>query len=52
MPIDAQALLDHLGVEQVDVVGYSVGSVVASRLMPLGHARAASYSAEVQEEAS
>ena len=35
MPRDAQGLLDHLGVEQVDVVGYSMGSVVASRLVPI-----------------
>jgi pimeloyl-ACP methyl ester carboxylesterase len=31
---DAQAMLDHLGVEQVDVVGYSMGSMVAARLAP------------------
>jgi pimeloyl-ACP methyl ester carboxylesterase len=31
---DAQAVLDHLGVEQVDVVGYSMGSMVAARLVP------------------
>jgi len=31
---DAQAVLDHLGVEQVDVVGYSMGSMVAARLIP------------------
>jgi pimeloyl-ACP methyl ester carboxylesterase len=35
MPRDAQALLDHLGVETVDVVGYSMGSVVSSRLVPI-----------------
>jgi pimeloyl-ACP methyl ester carboxylesterase len=35
MPRDAHGLLDHLGVEQVDVVGYSMGSVVASRLVPV-----------------
>src|SRR4051812_40480350 len=35
MPRDAQALLDHLGVETVDVVGYSMGSVVSSRLVPM-----------------
>jgi pimeloyl-ACP methyl ester carboxylesterase len=29
---DARALLDHLGVEEVDVVGYSMGSLVAVRL--------------------
>ena len=31
---DAQAVLDHLGVERVDVVGYSMGSMVAARLVP------------------
>ena len=31
---DAKAVLDHLGVEQVDVVGYSMGSMVAARLVP------------------
>jgi pimeloyl-ACP methyl ester carboxylesterase len=31
---DAQAVLDHLGVDQVDVVGYSMGSMVAARLVP------------------
>lgn len=31
---DAQAVLDHLDVEQVDVVGYSMGSMVAARLVP------------------
>src|SRR6266536_2825729 len=31
---DARAVLDHLGVEQVDVVGYSMGSMVAARLVP------------------
>jgi pimeloyl-ACP methyl ester carboxylesterase len=31
---DAKALLDHLGVEVVDIVGYSMGSFVASRLVP------------------
>jgi pimeloyl-ACP methyl ester carboxylesterase len=31
---DAQALMDRLGVEQVDVVGYSMGSLVSSRLVP------------------
>jgi pimeloyl-ACP methyl ester carboxylesterase len=29
---DAQALLDHLGIESVDVVGYSMGSLVAVQL--------------------
>jgi pimeloyl-ACP methyl ester carboxylesterase len=32
---DAQALLDHLGVGPVDVVGYSMGSIVSSRLVPV-----------------
>jgi len=31
---DAQALLDHLGVTSVDVVGYSMGSIVSTRLVP------------------
>jgi pimeloyl-ACP methyl ester carboxylesterase len=31
---DAQAVLDHLGVEQVEVVGYSMGAMVAARLVP------------------
>jgi pimeloyl-ACP methyl ester carboxylesterase len=31
---DAQAVLDHLAVWQVDVVGYSMGSMVAARLVP------------------
>jgi pimeloyl-ACP methyl ester carboxylesterase len=31
---DAQAVLDHLGVEGVDVIGYSMGSMVAARLVP------------------
>jgi pimeloyl-ACP methyl ester carboxylesterase len=31
---DAHAVLDHLGVEDVDVVGYSMGSMVAARLVP------------------
>jgi pimeloyl-ACP methyl ester carboxylesterase len=35
MSRDAQALLDHLGVESVDVVGYSMGSAVSSRLVPM-----------------
>jgi pimeloyl-ACP methyl ester carboxylesterase len=34
MARDAQAVLDHLGVEQVDVVGYSMGAMVAARLVP------------------
>jgi pimeloyl-ACP methyl ester carboxylesterase len=32
---DAQALMDHLGVEAVDVVGYSMGSLTSARLVPL-----------------
>jgi pimeloyl-ACP methyl ester carboxylesterase len=31
---DAQALLDHLGVTHADVVGYSMGAMIASRLVP------------------
>jgi pimeloyl-ACP methyl ester carboxylesterase len=31
---DARRLLDHLGVEQVDVIGYSMGAVVSVRLVP------------------
>jgi pimeloyl-ACP methyl ester carboxylesterase len=31
---DAQAVLDHLSVEVVDVVGYSMGGMVAARLVP------------------
>lgn len=31
---DARGLLDHLAVTRVDVVGYSMGSIVASRLVP------------------
>jgi len=31
---DAQAVLDHLGVESVDVIGYSMGAMVAARLVP------------------
>ncbi len=34
MARDVQALLDHLGIKEVDVVGYSVGSIVAGRLTP------------------
>jgi pimeloyl-ACP methyl ester carboxylesterase len=34
MVSDAQAVLDHLGLERVDVVGYSMGSMVAARLVP------------------
>jgi pimeloyl-ACP methyl ester carboxylesterase len=32
---DAQALLDHLRVEACDVVGYSMGSIVSVRLVPV-----------------
>ena len=32
---DAQVVLDHLGVEEVDVVGYSMGAMVAARLVPV-----------------
>jgi pimeloyl-ACP methyl ester carboxylesterase len=35
MARDAIALLDHLGVADVDVVGYSMGSVVSSRVVPM-----------------
>jgi pimeloyl-ACP methyl ester carboxylesterase len=31
---DARALLDHLSITAVDVVGYSMGSMVAARLVP------------------
>lgn len=31
---DVQAVLDHLGIERVDVVGYSMGAMVAARLVP------------------
>ena len=34
MKRDAIALLDHLGVEHVDVVGYSMGALVSTRLVP------------------
>ena len=34
MARDARALLDHLGVERVDVVGYSMGALVTTRLVP------------------
>ena len=49
MPCDAQSLLDHLSVEQVDVVGYSMGSVVAYRLVPVEPRRAGSCSAASEE---
>jgi pimeloyl-ACP methyl ester carboxylesterase len=32
---DARALLDHLSVGEIDVVGYSMGSLVAARLVPV-----------------
>jgi pimeloyl-ACP methyl ester carboxylesterase len=32
---DAQALLDALGVARVDIVGYSMGAIVSSRLVPV-----------------
>src|SRR5256885_12635320 len=35
MARDAQVVLDHLGVEEVDVVGYSMGAMVAARLVPV-----------------
>jgi len=34
MKRDAIGLLDHLGVEQVDVIGYSMGALVSTRLVP------------------
>jgi pimeloyl-ACP methyl ester carboxylesterase len=33
MVLDAQALLDHLSIGAVDVVGYSMGALVAARLV-------------------
>ncbi len=32
---DVQALMDHLGVEQTHVVGYSMGSLLSARMVPL-----------------
>jgi pimeloyl-ACP methyl ester carboxylesterase len=32
---DARALLDHLSIGEVDVVGYSMGALVAARLVPV-----------------
>ena len=34
MARDARALLDHLNVERVDIVGYSMGALVSTRLVP------------------
>jgi len=34
MARDAAALVDHLGLRSVDVVGYSMGALVATRLVP------------------
>jgi pimeloyl-ACP methyl ester carboxylesterase len=34
MARDARGLLDHLDVERVDVVGYSMGALVSTRLVP------------------
>src|SRR6478735_2330481 len=34
MARDARGLLDHLGVEAVDVIGYSMGALVSTRLVP------------------
>jgi pimeloyl-ACP methyl ester carboxylesterase len=34
MARDVQALMDHVAVERFDVVGYSMGSIVAGRLAP------------------
>jgi pimeloyl-ACP methyl ester carboxylesterase len=34
MAKDVQALFDHLAIDHVDVVGYSMGSIVAGRLAP------------------
>jgi pimeloyl-ACP methyl ester carboxylesterase len=34
MARDARALLDHLGVESVDVIGYSMGAIVSLRIVP------------------
>lgn len=35
MPRDAQALLDHLGIGSVHLVGYSMGSFVSMKLAPM-----------------
>jgi pimeloyl-ACP methyl ester carboxylesterase len=34
MARDARGLLDHLGVQAVDVIGYSMGALVSTRLVP------------------
>jgi pimeloyl-ACP methyl ester carboxylesterase len=34
MARDARSLLDHLGIYRVDIVGYSMGSLVSTRLVP------------------
>jgi pimeloyl-ACP methyl ester carboxylesterase len=34
MAKDARALLDQLAIERVDIVGYSMGSIVSTRLVP------------------
>jgi pimeloyl-ACP methyl ester carboxylesterase len=34
MKRDAQGLLDHLGIEQVDIIGYSMGALVSAGLVP------------------
>src|SRR4051794_40604827 len=35
MERDASVVLDHVGVDAVDIVGYSMGAIVATRLVPL-----------------
>jgi pimeloyl-ACP methyl ester carboxylesterase len=39
---DARALLDHLAITAVDIVGYSMGAIVSSRLVAGGESRARS----------
>src|SRR3954470_160986 len=34
MARDARGLLDHLGVESVDIIGYSMGALISLRLVP------------------
>jgi pimeloyl-ACP methyl ester carboxylesterase len=34
MAKDARALLDHLAIERVDIVGYSMGALVSTRVVP------------------